>query len=115
MPGVHREGDATTGHGCPPGGPCTFAPPTIPATYSSTVITNFKGTVRQLDLIVPHPCLLCLPVDDVPCVAPCAPHTGSYIGVHDVIVENRDIQTCMDPISCTGFAATCSPNVKVND
>lgn len=112
MPGVHRESDSTTGHSCPPGGPCGIAPPTNPASWSEDVKTNSKGTVRIGDAIVPHPCFLCAPAP--PCTKPCPPHGGLYIGPHNVYANSRDVQVCTDPITCTDNAGTCSGNVYVN-
>lgn len=109
MPGVHRKGDSTCGHGCPPGGPCGFAPPTVPATYSPNVFANGRNVVRKGDSIVPHPCLNC----EEDCTLPCPPHSGTYIGTHTVYTNGRDTQVCGDPITCTDSVCSCSGNVIV--
>lgn len=110
MPGVHRRSDLTQGHSCSPGGPCGAAPPTIPATYSPNVFANSLNVVRFADSIVPHPCLSCANN----CSAPCAPHSGNYVGSHNVYVNSRMIQTQTDPITCKDAAQMGSSNVIVN-
>lgn len=109
MLGAHRFSDCTAGHGCPLGGPCGFAPPTIAGSASPNVIINGKGAVRFGDVIVPHSCLAC--AND--CSSPCSPHSGTYLGNHSVIVNGRSIQTAGDLISCTDIAVCCSPNVII--
>ena len=92
MPGVHRQGDYTKGHGC--------WPPTVPDSYSDNVFVNGRKVVRQGDAIVPHTCP--------------PTHGGTYQGTHDVYVNSRPIQTCGDPVSCGDSAGTCSGDVFVN-
>ena len=112
MPGVHRIGDATTGHGCPPGGPCTSAPPTTAQTGSSDVLCNGIGVVRKtVDTIVPHPCLLCETSGETPCSAPCAPHSGTYQGNSTVFINNQPIQVVGSSIDCTPTASVGSSDV----
>ena len=94
MPGVHRQGDSTSGHGC--------WPPTIPSSWSPNVFVNGKAVVRNGDSIVVHCC------PDGPC------HGGTYVGTHTVKVNGMDKQTQGDPISCGDTASCCSPNVIVN-
>lgn len=96
MPGVHRQGDSTSGHGC--------WPPTVPASYSPNVFVNGKAVVRSGDSIVEH----CCTQDPYPC------HTGVYTGSHTVKVNGRDKQVAGDPISCGDTASGCSSNVFVN-
>jgi uncharacterized Zn-binding protein involved in type VI secretion len=113
---VHRARDMTTGHDCPDGGPCGWAPPTQPASYSTDVLTNNLGTVRHGDTIIPHVCYYCAPCPD-PCMCPCPPHSGAYIGLSTVYVNNRPIQVVGSRIDCCfngtpdDMAATGSPDV----
>lgn len=91
-------------------GPCGFAPPTIPATFSPDVYCNGKNVVRFGDQIVPHSCLSC--ADD--CSSPCSPHSGTYLGQHNVYANSRAIQVSGDPISCTDIASSRSDDTFVN-
>jgi len=110
MPGVHRLNDITSGHSCPPGGPCGTAPPTIAGSASPNVIINGLGAVRLGDVIVPHSCINC----GSKCDSVCPPHSGTYLGSHSVYVNGRSIQTQGDPVSCTDIAVGCSSNVIVD-
>lgn len=92
MPGIHREGDNTTGHGC--------WPPTVPASYSPTVFVNGLAAVRNGDSIVPHTCAA------IP-----ETHAGTYAGAGTVYVNGRAVQVQGNPVSCGDAAAGCSANV----
>lgn len=92
MPGIHRQGDNTAGHGC--------WPPTVPAGYSPSVFVNGLAAVRNGDPIVPHTC-------------PSIPetHGGNYAGGGTVYVNGRAVQVAGSPVSCGDSASGHSPNV----
>jgi hypothetical protein len=112
MPGVHRLSDMVSGHGCPPGGPCGAAPPTLPASYSSDTDSNNLFNVRQSDSIIPHICFSCNPCP-TPCTCPCGAHGGVYTGSHTVTVNFRSIQIMGDMVTCNAIALGCSGDVIV--
>ncbi len=94
MPGIHRQGDATVGHGC--------WPPTTPADCSPNVRVNGRGVIRQGDAIVPHTC---------PSIH--ETHGGSYVRGGTVRANGRPIQVIGSGISCGDRAADGSSNVRI--
>lgn len=92
MPGIHRQGDSTTGHGC--------WPPANPTSWSTNVFVNSKGVVRNGDTRAPHTC-------------PSIPetHGATYTGTSTVYVNGKAIQKCGSSLSCGDSAATCSSDV----
>lgn len=90
--GIHRLGDATTGHGC--------WPPTGPASASENVLVNGRGAVRRGDAITPHTC-------------PSIPetHGGTYTDSRSVYVNGRPVQVVGSPVSCGDAAASGSGDV----
>lgn len=102
MPAVHRVGDSTTGHPCPPGGGGS-APPTASAAGSGSVFADGKAIVRAGDPIIPHPCT------DSP------PHGGSYVQGCTVYADGLPIQHIGSAIDCTDKAASGSSTVFVEE
>lgn len=92
MPGVVRQGDLTSGHGC--------WPPQVPQTYSPNVFVNNLPVVRNGDIRVVH----C-------CPPPC--HSGTYIGSNTVYANGQAIQKQGDPLDCGDSCQMCSPNVFI--
>jgi len=90
MPGVHRQGDPTTGHPC--------WPPTTAANFSADVMINNKGAVRSGDKIVTH------------CCTPGC-HDGTYIGSSKVMANGQSLILVGDPVSCGDTADGGSPDV----
>ena len=78
MPGVHRKTDISTGH--------DICPPIIPKTWSPDTFVNNLNVIRQTDTRSQHFCYYH------------KPHTGTYMGVHTVFVNNKCIQVKDDPI-----------------
>lgn len=90
MPGVARLNDIGSGHGpCPPR-------PNIQA--SSNVIVNGRGAHRQSDAWAIH----------------CKHGSVLAAGSPNVIVNNKQIGRCNDPVACGSVVATCSSNVIAN-
>lgn len=82
------------GHGCWPSRPNIQASP--------NVIVNGRGAHRQKDAWGTH----C-------CPPPC--HGSSLAtGSPNVIVNNKQLGRCGDPVACGSSVATCSPNVIAN-
>lgn len=90
MPGVVRITDLCSGHG-----PCSPRPN---MTSSMDTFVNNLGVERFGDVRTVH----CL-------------HTGTNVGIHDVYVNNRMIQTCGDPVSCGSTQTQCTTDVFVNN
>lgn len=108
MPGAFRLSDPTSGHTCPPGGPCGYALSTNATSGSPDTFINSSSAVRASDSIT-HICYEC----DVNCTQPCSPHTGTCSGSHSVFVNSSSIQAAGDPMSCGDSAASGSPDVII--
>jgi uncharacterized Zn-binding protein involved in type VI secretion len=92
MPGVHRQGDETQGHGC--------WPPQVPSSWSPNVFANGKPVIRQGDSRTPHTC------PDIP-----ETHGATYTGGSTVFVNGRPIQVRGSSLSCGDHAFACSGDV----
>ncbi len=92
--GVHRLGDATSGHGC--------WLPSQAIEASENVRVNGRGVVRQGDKILPHIC------PEIP-----ETHPGVYIGSGTVRANGRPIQCVGSGVSCGDKALTGSDNVRI--
>lgn len=92
MPGVVRKTDICSGHG-------TYYP-RINTESSPDTYTNSIQTTRFMDQRMCHS----MPY----------PHVGHNIGIHDVYVNNRFIQTAFDMVDCSSTQIQSSFNVFVN-
>ncbi len=93
MPGVVRNPDICSGHQC--------WPPRANIEWSPDVYTNSLFTERFSDKRMVH----C-------CGSSC--HVGANIGVHNVYVNSKYIQTCGDGVDCGSTQIQCSMDVFVN-
>jgi uncharacterized Zn-binding protein involved in type VI secretion len=96
MPGVVREGDYCTGHGC--------WPPRPSSSWSTDVFTNGLGTVRYSDTMQVHCC---------PSIPEC--HGGTHIGTRNVYANGLDVQVIGDPIDCGSYCMEGSDDVFAGD
>lgn len=93
MPGVVRISDLNSGH--------DGFPRVSSSSGSLNTISNNLQIVRYGDCRGIHSC-------NGGC------HCGINVGLHNVIVNNRSIQTGSDPTTCGAIQDQCSSNVFVN-
>jgi uncharacterized Zn-binding protein involved in type VI secretion len=93
MPGVVRQGDNCSGHGC--------YGPRPPIEWSPNVYANGLPVTRFGDQWATH----C-------CPPPC--HGGQGEGIHNVYANGKMKQVIGDPISCGSTMVNGSGNVFVN-
>lgn len=95
MPGVARQTDKSTGHGC-------FAPTPITDSVASTVFTNGKKTAKVGSKCTPHKCGLTTHADGQRAITQ---------GSGTVRVEGSPIARIGDAIACTDKIGQASGNV----
>lgn len=94
MPGVVRLTDLCSGHDC--------YERRCSSISSEDTITNNIQTTRFDDIRPVHSC----PIG--------VAHSGKNIGKHNVMVNNRSIQVCGDPVDCGSIQDQGSIDVMVN-
>lgn len=104
MPGIHRVGDANSGHSCPPYSPSGSGEPSICVLGCPTVLVNGLPAATLGDITNVH---LCIGEDSV------GPHVGTYIAGRNVLAGGRPVQAMGDINSCKAVLVGGSPNVIV--
>lgn len=94
MPGVVRNIDLCSGHGC--------YPPRLPIIWSPDVFVDGVPVERLTDLLNVH----CCPSADC--------HPGTYMGSNNVYANNLSIQKKGDMIDCGSVCLSCSATVFIN-
>lgn len=104
MPGIHRLGDANSGHSCPPYSPDGTGTPSACAKGCPTVLVNGRPAATLGDVTTLH---LCIGEESV------GIHAGIYIMGRTVLAGGRPVQAMGDLNSCAAVLVNGSPNVIV--